>query len=398
VRLRGLILSAAVLTALAVAMAFANDVSGDYVRETAPEPGRAGPAVDALLDGHLDRFFDVQPLLGMVSLLWRLPFAALARAAGGDVTAEYQAGAAGCLLGPVALGAYLRARMGQLGRPGPACWLVAVLCVANPFTQNALRTGHPEEPLAAALAVGAVLAARRRPLLAGALAGLAAGTKQFALVVVPVVGATVVRRRLAAMAVALAVAAPFLLAGPIGDGDRAATVRADVLDSRIVNEVNLWWPVTNVTVALGPESLGTSYGLLPAGLTRGGVAPLVPVVAVVAAFIFWRRGRRWSEQAVGPALALLALVLLMRCALDPAQLWYYGIAPFLAICAWEGLAGPRAVPRVALGAAAGYAIVFGGLLTRVDESITSLAYVLVTVPIGVVLARAAFTDPEPSTC
>lgn len=382
------LLPGAALLAVAAAMAFLNADTGDYLAGPAAEPpGQAGPGLDALADGDVDRFLEVQSLMGLTSILARLPVVAVAREAGAGATLTYQLGALVCLLGPVALGSWLYARVRECGGGEVAAWLVALLCVANPFTWRGLTTGHPEEALAASLSVAAVLAAARRPLLSGLLAGLAAGTKQWALVVVPVAAVAASRRRLALVAVALAAAACLLVPGPVGDPDRAAYVRDWAGDLRTANELNLWWPASNVTSALDSERLGTRFGVLPAGLERDEVAPLVAVVALALALAYARRGR--DDPSTQRALALLALVLLARCTLDPANLAYYEVAPFTALLAWEALARPGP-PRIAIAVAVGYAVVFELLYTRVDSSLTALAYVAVTLPLAWLLARSAF--------
>jgi hypothetical protein len=70
----------------------------------------------------------------------------------------------GAILSLFALGVLalvLAALMRRRGQSRGAYVTAGLLCVVNPFTWEALRTGHPEELLGAALCVGAVLAARR---------------------------------------------------------------------------------------------------------------------------------------------------------------------------------------------------------------------------------------------
>ena len=381
---------AAALLAVAAGLVFANGQTGDYDATGTPPPGRAGPGLDALADGDPGRFLEVQSLMGLGSIVLRLPVVLAAREAGAGDTLTYQLGALACLLGPVALGAWLYGAMRRRGAGAPARWIVAGLCVVNPFTWHGLTSGHPEEALAAALAVGAVLAAREHPLWSGLLGGLAAGTKQWALVALPVAVVAATRRRWALGAVAVGVAALLLLPGPLGDPDRAAFVRYYAGNLGTANELNAWWPVSNVTASLGWDALGTTYGVLPAGLERDQVAGLVPLAALVLALLFARRRRGDpADPALEPALALLALVLLARCALDPSNLQYYEVAPFLALLAWESGARPG-VPRISIAVAVAYGLVFELLYTRLDPSLTALGYVAVTVPLAYVLALAAF--------
>src|SRR5436309_630175 len=67
------------------------------------------------------------------------------------------------------------------GQPFRAQVAVAALIVAGPLTFSALKWGHPEELLAAALCVGGAIAAvRGRVLVGGLLLGLALATKEWA--------------------------------------------------------------------------------------------------------------------------------------------------------------------------------------------------------------------------
>src|SRR5206468_316455 len=115
----------------------------------------------------------------------------------------------------IVLAARVRRREGGLA--GPA---VVVLVLANPLTLAALDAGHPEELLAGALAVAAVMAAgERRPRVAALLLGLAVATKPWAALAVPAVLAALPRgRRLAptmlAGGLAVAMVAPLALADP----------------------------------------------------------------------------------------------------------------------------------------------------------------------------------------
>src|SRR5690349_15259577 len=151
-------------------------------------------AIDALVRGDLDAFFANQPLMGSFSLLVRAPF--VWPVFHGSLDAVYFAGALPCLLATVVLGLALARLVAERGQPAAVQGLVAGLAVINPVTFRALHWGHPEELLAAALCVGAVLAAlRERELLAGLLLGLAVATKQWALIaVLPTLLATSQRR------------------------------------------------------------------------------------------------------------------------------------------------------------------------------------------------------------
>ena len=223
----------------------------------------------------------------------------------------------------------------------------------SPLTIGARLGGHPEELLAGALCVGAVLAALHdRPLLAGALLGLALGTKQWTLVAVVPVFIACRAARIRMLAVAAAVGAPLALALPLADP--AAFSNAAKLIGNL-NEVSLlswWFPFSvshTVTVqVIGGPATATSH-LLPFGLTRTRVFWLIPAVAV---FVGWIFQRCRDDRDPMDALGLLALLVLLRCTLDPSNVSYYH-APFvIALLSWETVTR-RGVPLISLLTIAG---------------------------------------------
>lgn len=190
--------------------------SGDYAPTAAVLGDNAAPAISALIHGHLTAAAAREPLLGLVSLVWRAPFAAAGLQLGGDQLA-YQLGAVACLL-PV-LGAvwWLAGRARSLSQ-GATAAMAAVLVAAGPITAAALQLGHPEEVLTALLAAASVICAgqnRRRP--AAVLLGLAVGTKPWALLAAPCVLLALPRPRAGLAALAAAVAAPLVGLLPLLD-------------------------------------------------------------------------------------------------------------------------------------------------------------------------------------
>src|SRR5579884_1129702 len=87
------ILTAWVLLGLAGVVVFSIHSSGDY-NVAAPVGGNnAGPGIAALLHGSLGGYVQHQPVVGLTSILLRLPFAAIASALGADSLQVYEAGA-----------------------------------------------------------------------------------------------------------------------------------------------------------------------------------------------------------------------------------------------------------------------------------------------------------------
>jgi hypothetical protein len=359
-------------------LAFTVAATGDYSVGGAPAPGNAWPPIDALLHADLSRFFAVQPLLGPVSLALRAPFAGAARLLGAGELDVYRAGAFACLLGPVGLGLALDAAMASAGRHVVWRWALALLCVVNPATTAALSIGHPEEPLAGALVVGAVLAAGNRPVAAGALGGIAVATKQWALLALPAVVLAARRRRVLVVLVALGAGAALLAPGTLADRGAADHVRNQVLDLHTVGVLSAWWPVA----VSGPRG----SHLLPLGLSRADLVPVTTVLSLVLALALWRRDRHPS---VGRVLALLGLVLLLRCALDPSNLEYYAAGSVLAVACWDGVARVG-VPLFALLYAASTWAVFGPLLNHGDDAVINGAFLALTALFAVAMGTAAF--------
>ena len=243
--------------------------------------------------------------------------------------------------GPVLLGWHLYRVVVGRGGPGWQGLVLALLCVANPLTVEGVSIGHPEEALAGALVVGAVLAVPRHAIGGGVLAGLAVATKQWALLAVPVAIVAATGRRVAVTVAAGAAAACLLVPMAVADPDASQRAREEVLDVNTVNLLSVWYPVVPVERLPGyaPGSPDHEVRRLPLGLSRAAVAPLIVAIAVALALLLWRRSGP-AGPALEQAVALLAMLLILRCALDPWNLEYYAAASLMAICAWEALTRP----------------------------------------------------------
>jgi Glycosyltransferase family 87 len=346
--------------------------------------GDAGPAVSALVAGNLHRFLTVQPLMGSFSVLARAPFALVAKLAGGGEPAEYRAGVLVCALAAAAVGVWL-VRLRRV--PPSSLLLVPLLAILTPGSVQAVHDGHPEEILGGALCVAAVLLAPRRALWAGVVLGLAIATKQWAVVAVPpVVLAAPPGRRVRLVAVAAVGAAllalPFLAANPSAFIHRshqasvapASTVRATV-----------WFLVAQthrVPLHLG-AGLPTSFTVyrIPSLLAQA-THPLIVLLAPLLGLAVWRRR--------GDPLALLALLLLLRCVLDPGDNEYYHAPFLLALLAWETARGRdvRGAPLGTLFACGGLWLTFRMDTAGAAPELTNAVYLLWTTAVSVVLLSA----------
>jgi hypothetical protein len=295
----------------------------------------AWPAFEALARGDVSGFLARSPVGYGGSMLLRAPLAAF----GGSEPTVYRLGALVCVLALAGLAAHLAVRARERF-PGERWWLLVVaLGAASPIAWTGVWMGHPEELLTAALAVGAVLVARSdRPLLAGAMLGLAFASKQWAvLAVLPAVLAAPRRQpRLLAAAAALAAVAlaPLVLAAPDGAGaaQHVAASSANWFYPR-----QLWWPLGAPLPAGVDQPAGSAA--TPAWLAPL-AKPLIVAVALPLALGWWLRAGRAARDRTD-ALLLLALVLLVRCMLDPWNVIYYELPVIAALLAWEVERGHR---------------------------------------------------------
>jgi hypothetical protein len=357
-----------VLAGLAAAlMAATTGLGTDYQSD-------AGPAIAALARGDIHGFVSAEIQMGPLSVFLRAPLAALA---GADSIWAYRLGAFACLLALVGLGALIARRAGA-----GISLLVAMLLVANPVSLDALHLGHPEELLGAALCVSAVLLARAHVIWAAIALGGALATKQWALIAIaPVLAAAPpqLRARLAATAAAAAAA----VVVPVALADTHAFVAALHKPAFGISEMrtgNLWgFAALRDHISLGGGETGMTY-VTPRWLQHL-AHPLVAVLTLGLGAAAIRRRR------LDP-MALLALLMLVRCALDPWDHAYYH-APFLvALIAWEALE-LRRPPLLSVVAAAWLGLVF-----RLDLPLSDLLYAVWALPmIGWLTRRALRLEP-----
>jgi hypothetical protein len=310
---------------------------GDY-------PADAGPAVAALAQGSLRRAAAVPFLMGPFSIVLRAPFVWAADRLGAGELGVYRAGIVPCLAAAAALGVALARRT----RTGNWVPLVAALAVLTPASVAAAGNGHPEELLGGALCVGAVLLAHgRRPVWAGVALGLAIATKQWALIaVVPTLLAAPATSRVRVAVVgavaALAFYTPFIAQDP------HAFMTATRTEAHVVSAAvpeTIWLAASSdrqVHVAGSPTLI---YHAIPTWVPPVSHA-LIVLAALPFALVLWRRRLRATQ-----ALALLALLFLVRCVFDPVDQDYFHVPFLLALLATEVTDG--AFPGVTLFAAGG---------------------------------------------
>jgi hypothetical protein len=354
----------------------------------------AGPSIDALSHGDLREFFAEQPPMGSFSLLLRTPPAVVSNLADGNDLVVYRSGVFICVLAAGLLAVFLAMSMIRRGRPWTIWALVAAGIVVNPLTYQAAYWGHPEEVLAAALTVGALIASgRRRWLLGGLMLGAALATKQWAaLAVVPALIAapagTRVRLALTAAALAAALTVPMLAADP--DRFQAAQEMVSSASSytNTVTATNLWWPFASKSTDEGIDGFGqtttiTQYSL-PDDVGRVLHLGVIAVALALSLLYARRRGRNNPDDV----LQLVALLFLLRCVLDPLTFSYHHVPFLIALISFEALRRPVPVlSAVAIGAL----LLMNEVVVPLGEPVLINAFYLAwTIPLAGAMALSLF--------
>ena len=354
----------------------------------------AGPSIDALSHGDLREFFAEQPPMGSFSLLLRTPPAIASNLVDGGDLLVYRSGVFICVLAAGLLAVFLAMSMIRRGRPWTIWALVAAAIVVNPLTYQAAYWGHPEEVLAAALTVGALIASgRRRWLLGGLMLGAALATKQWAaLAVVPALIAapagTRVRLALTAAALAAALTVPMLAADP--DRFQAAQEMVSSASSytHTVTATNLWWPFASQSTDEGIDGFGQTTTITQYSLPDdvGRVLHLgVIAVALALSLLYARRRGRGNPDDL---LQLVALLFLLRCVLDPLTFSYHHVPFLIALISFEALRRPVPVlSAVAIGAL----LLMNEVVVPLGEPVLINAFYLAwTIPLAGVMALSLF--------
>jgi glycosyl transferase family 87 len=348
----------------------------------------AAPAVHALATGDVGSYLSAKAMMGPFATLVQAPFVALSGATG--VTA-YQWAVFPCLLAAGLLGLYL-ARIASRQGAGPITQvLLAALCLLNPLTFEALENGHPEEILTAALVVAAIAAAgEKKPMRTSVLLGLAVASKQWAVIAIlpalMVLPAPRVRVAAGAVAVAALLTLPSLAASP---GSFADVQTQAAGTGRVVTPWSAWYPFASPRTAVYEvDGQHLVAHLEDAPSPADPVShPLIVLLALTLPFaVAWRRGLPLSP---ADGFALLALLALLRCALDPVDNLYYHEPLLLALIGWDAYASRGLPLRAVLGV--GVSLVFWRALHDLsDPAAFNLAYLGFVAALGIALLSSLF--------
>jgi hypothetical protein len=340
----------------------------------------AASSFTALLHGQVLSFLQIAPSYGP-SLVLRAPFALPGSLTGAGALLIYRLSALPCLLAIAALGVWLARDLRRAEGTVLAAAIAFAICAANPISYQVLALGHPEELLGAALCVVAVvLAQRRHPNWAALALGLAIANKQWALLAIgPVLLAAPAQRwrtLIGAGTVALVLIAPIMLAsGTLGTG---ATRLAVSSTGVIFHPWQVFWffaahgdwqPAKGIFIPRGFR--------LPPGWI-GAHAHLL-IVAITLPLTLWALRRRSRPT---DALLLLALLMLLRCWLDPWDNVYYPLPFIFALLTWE-VTVARRLPLCAAAATAYTWLIFWDLPSHLSPDAQAVSFL---VPATVALA------------
>jgi hypothetical protein len=355
-------------------MGFGVQTMGDY-------PGDYAPATDALLAGHVGGFFAQLPTNGAGgSVLLRAPAALLGKLLVGNQLSIFRFGAVASVLVLGGIGLLLAHGMRKAGRPPLARAAVIGLCVLTPAVLDAIRFGHPEEALGAALCVGAVLlAGDGRGALAGVAAGFAVTNKPWGvLALAPALLAAPRKERLRFSACAGAIAGAWVAAGYLVSPAHFAQTVHGASSAVVAHPVDLWWPLDHLRLV---------PGVMPAYFPPRFLSDHARELAVLLAVPLSVPLARRREPSTSSSLALLALLFLLRCVLDPSNHVYYQVPFVVALTAWE--ARSNEAPVLALLATGGFWLVFHTISGTGSLTAQFVAYLAVALPLGAVLVPPA---------
>lgn len=354
-------------------LGFQIQTMGDY-------PVDYAPAMNALLAGHVGAFFAALPTNGAgASVLLRAPGALFGNVTFGTQHAIFRFGALECMLAVGALGLYLARRMRVAGQPLLAQVCVVGLLLAAPALLDAIRFGHPEEPLGAVLCIAAVLlAGRDRTTAAGLVLGLAVINKPWGILAVAPVLLAAHRGQTRMILLAGSVGLAWVLGAYLASPSHFSRIVIGASTSVVAHPVDAWWPFAHLHVAPGVERAYFPPALISAHARELAVLLAIPLSLPLA---------RAANRTTGECLALLALLFGVRCLLDPSNHVYYQLPLVLALVAWE--ATTRGLPVVAMAATFGFWFVFHTVSGVASLNVQFAAYLAVMVPVLAVVSAPA---------
>ncbi len=385
-RLRLAVFTGGLLLAMVSVVVFSITSTGDY-HVAGPVGGdNAGPGIQALLHGSLIGYVERQPVVGLTSILLRLPFVAVASALGAGSVLGYKVGALACLLPLVACGAWLISAPSLSTRQRLVRLAAVLLVIQSPILGQGVSSGHPEGALSTVMATIAVLAAMRgRAGWAALLLGLSISTKETGVIALVPVLLALPGRRLKVATIAGAIV--LLLCGTVWLADPDALLRSLHGEgaSRYLIPFSLLWPVSS------PLHIGSQLSVarvMPLDLTRTPATLLTLACAAPLGILWYTRGRR--RGAVPQPLAMLVLFGLLRCVFDTTHEEYYWITLLIPLAAWEALDNRLPVRTLLLNLAV---LVMFSAVGRISPTYLYILSTGVEALVAICLARQAMVTP-----
>jgi Glycosyltransferase family 87 len=345
------------------------------------------PAIHALIGGEVGDYLSAKAMMGPFSTLIQAPFAAVAPPGHLSV---YIWASTPCLLAAGLVGLYLGSIAARRGVPLFARVLIAFLCVVNPLVLSALQNGHPEEILTAALVVGAIAAAGEGKTAGSAvLLGLALASKQWAVLAILPTLMALPRFRLRVGVAAIGIAVLFTAPSVVASPESFTEVSGNAANTGwVVTPWSIWYPGASVetkVVGSGQATFVAEVHHAPP-LVGDMSHPFIVLLAFAVPLSLAAR-RRSFRLSGGEAMGLLALVALLRCALDPVDNVYYHLPLLMALIGWDAFACRNLPWRALLGTSA--ALVFSHWADHLTDPLAyNFAYIALAAATGAVLVFA----------
>jgi len=378
--MRRLLFLSAMLGLAAAWMLLEVSSSGDW-------PADSRPAVDALIDGRIGDYLSAKAMMGPFATVVQAPFAAL----GESGLDRFRWASAPCLLALGLLGLYLASIARRRGASVAGQAVICVICVLNPLTFEALQNGHPEELLTAALCVAAIAsAAEGRRWQTGLLLGLAVASKQWAVIAILPALMALPSGRLRVGIGAAAVAALLFLPSVVASPESFLGVQSQAAGTgQRVTPWSVWYPAASTETEIyhvGGERLVAEVENAPK-LVGPLSHPLIVLLALaVPLAVGLRRGLPLSGS---DAFALLALLALLRCVLDPVDNLYYHAPLLLALIGWDAFS-TRGLPLRGLAGVAVALLFWRAWHDLSDPAGFNAVYLSVVLALGAVLLSSLF--------
>jgi hypothetical protein len=188
----------------------------------------------------------------------------------------------------------------------------------------------------------------------------------------------------------LAFTLPILFAGPGSYSDGQTTLASA---GSIVDPWNVWYPFASVTT----ETLPVDSARLIAHLHRTPTVarlshPLIVLLAFGLPLALALRRRRFGVSG-SDAVALFALLALLRCALDPVDNLYYHLPLLLALVGWDAMSC-RDWPMRGLAGVAVAAVFWRWSRGLAEPQVLNIAYIALAATLVSAIAVHLFRRPE----